>query len=391
MNKEVIVFVESSLEYDFEEIKQFSPDSKISIIKFDNLSYEISQRDLANKEVLICCEDIKENFEILKTHAKDKIKEVFFWEQGKPRKYYLNLTWEQNQLLPHIRSSLKDSAEISYWVENLLPKGVIVLLVGKPKIGKTNLALQLVRNLVTGEYFLEHKIRERPKILFCQFDESSSIFEKKLKDFGFSSENLGFKFLPISIELEDLAEIVRVKEYGIVIIDNLSSLISSSSNESYALIQEADLMKKIRLIRNAGATVILIHSPRKKEEEKFDINDVAGTYAISGNVDIIWSLKEKREGFYELFILSRFTSSQTLTLKRNGIEFICENPEFSDSEQKIYNVLLNEGKPLSATEIIKKTNVPKSTVHRVLNSLEKKGVIYREKNKNGTLWCIKKI
>lgn len=271
------------------------------------------------------------------------------------------------------------------------PKKAIVLLIGKPKIGKTSLAIQLVRDLVMGEYFLEHKIVERPKILFCQFDESLPFFGKKLKDFGFPLENLGFEFLDIPIELEDLAAIVGVKEYGLVIIDNLSSLISSSSNESYAFIQEADLMKKIRLIRNAGATVILIHFPRKKEEEKFDINDVAGTYAISGNMGIIWSLKEKREGFYELFILSRFTSSQRLTLKRNGIEFICKNPEFSDSEQKIYNVLLNGGKPLSATEIIKKTNVPKSTVHRVLNSLGKKGVIYREKNKNGTLWCIKKI
>jgi len=199
---------------------------------------------------------------------------------------------ENPQELPLI-SSLdlarnENSEPVDWLVDDLIPKGTIVLLTASPGSYKTFFALSLARSVGESESFLGRSV-EAGFVTYMDKENPRSLLELRIKQVG-ASPNLTLWPLwadPEPPNLGDKSYPTLATSRSLLVFDSMRRFHTGSEN---APDEMAVIMGYLRDLTKAGTTVLVIHHAGKAEG-----NAYRGTTEILAGVDIAFSLEKTKE------------------------------------------------------------------------------------------------
>lgn len=186
--------------------------------------------------------------------------------------------------------------DVLYVVEGMLPEGLAVLG-GRPKRGKSWLALQIAIDIVTGRGSLGKSVHPG-KVIYLALEDSPRRLKTRLERMGsLPTNDLMFwtDFTPLdSGGLADLADLIEVHRPVLVIIDTMARILGRKADQDSNSDMTGLLAPLQRLAMAAHLCVLLIDHHRKPGLEVVDaIDDVMGSTAKVGVADCIWGLYRK--------------------------------------------------------------------------------------------------
>ena len=180
---------------------------------------------------------------------------------------------------------------ISYVVPDLIPEG-LSMLVGRPKIGKSWMALDIAIAVASGRTCLGGRQTEQGAVLYCACEDS----QRRLQDRTTKLIGVHDNAWPANLHLTtgwrrldkggvtDIAEWIEVtEEPRLVVLDTLASVKPIRTNSGY---QEdyAALESLHRLANEIGIAILVLHHQRKSEAED-PLDTISGTLGLAGCVD----------------------------------------------------------------------------------------------------------
>lgn len=199
------------------------------------------------------------------------------------------------------------------YVDGLLLEG-LTIIGGKPKLGKSWLALGLAVAVASGGVALDNRDRqvESGRVLYLALEDGRQRLQRRLKGI------LGDEPWPHGLQLatawprfavgglDRLADQVRVGGFDVVVIDTLAKVRSvKSGRDSYQ--EDSDALGQVHDIARdrPGLAIVVIHHNRKDDHPDDYIDALSGTTGITGVVDHIAVLQRGRG---EADAVLRFTS-----------------------------------------------------------------------------------
>jgi hypothetical protein len=198
-------------------------------------------------------------------------------------------------------------AELEFAVEGLLPLGGTAVLAGRPKGGKSTLALNLALSVARGETFLGRKTRKGP-VLYLALEGAPRGWKAILQNLGVTSDDDLFMCIDRAPEaaIAWLAE--ETERYGpvLVIVDTMQRLLRVKDGNDYATGSNAtDAV--IELARLANASLFMLHHSGKTQRTDI-VDEVMGSTAWAAAVDTVLLLR-RSERFRTLASEQRFGES----------------------------------------------------------------------------------
>ena len=172
--------------------------------------------------------------------------------------------------------------EFNWLIEDRIPANDLTIIGGRPKVGKTRLAIGLARCLLTGEEFLGIKPAGLSNVILITDDQSDADSGQMMKAAGiYEHPNLYWskKFRYTESELNKLLLDIKYYENPIVIKDSFRSITRSTGLKENDAATGVILYDLKQAITEAGGTFILLHHCNKD-------NAATGTDALSGNTAI---------------------------------------------------------------------------------------------------------
>lgn len=218
------------------------------------------------------------------------------------------------------------------WIhEGIIPKGSVVLLAGEPGAYKTWLALSLAEKLSKGEPFLERHTK-RTKVYYIDRENPRELIIDRLNKVGRSKDFIywGLWAEPEPPLLGDPIYLELAKEKPLIIFDTLLKFHGGDENSSRDM---GKISKHLTKIRNAGATVVVLHHKGKGTGSAY-----RGSSEIVGGVDVAYSLsKDKEDGKILSLkgIKNRFVSEPSLTLEVISTEESFKIEDISREKERV--------------------------------------------------------
>ncbi|RUO97991.1 AAA family ATPase [Hyphomicrobium sp.] len=195
----------------------------------------------------------------------------------------------------------KDHPPIRYIIPGVVPEG-LSMLAGRPKLGKSWLALELAAAVAGGTPCLGEIVPEQGDVLYCALEDN----ERRLKNrmTKLLGPNLPWPHcltLTTKWERLDKGGVRDIKDWiessqspRLVILDTLASVRQVTNKEGYAADYQA-LTAIHRLANDRGIAILVLHHQRKGEAED-PIDTISGTLGIAGCVDTPIILSRKTAG-----------------------------------------------------------------------------------------------
>lgn len=278
--------------------------------------------------------------------------------------------------------------------EDRIPVGGFVLLVSKPKVGKSQLLLGLALATSRGDNFLGWVTRQG-SVLILAFEGHIRDVTNRLKEMGLRSDDqihLRVAAPPVfdgqdkSIFDDWLEPLISEINPVLVIIDTLFRMLPGVADANdYSLVNRA--MSPLEYIaRRTEAAIVVSHHANKGAENSDDPGQtILGSTAILGAVDtaLVMSRRKGAEGASpgrELISLQREGESLepiVISLDESGwptnmgqaVDFAVES-----AKQRIRDVLIEaDGEELGAGELQEKTGIKNKTYGIARNALVDSG------------------
>lgn len=184
-------------------------------------------------------------------------------------------------------------------VPGILPEGV-ALLAGKPKLGKSWLALDLCIATATGGYALGKKRVEQGEALYLALEDNERRLQKRLTKrlHGLDGPKLLHYATAWPRLNEGGAEALRAwledhPDARLIVIDTLAKVRMPAKGQNVYAEDYAALEKLLPLAAEFGVAVLVVHHLRKMSAAD-PMDEISGSTGLSGGVDGFLILKRDR-------------------------------------------------------------------------------------------------
>lgn len=273
--------------------------------------------------------------------------------------------------------------EQEWVIRDIVPVG-LTALVGRPKAGKSHLALLLARAAGSGATFLGRHAEKR-KVLFLALEDTPRRIASRLRSQGWSgNEDVTFRFswpdLTADGGLSLLQDEIRVGEYGLIIIDTLSRAARYDQDD---VRQTTHLWGNLQQIAFSCRAGIVVVDHMRKTTTGDAVDDLLGSTGKSATVDAILGLyRERGKAGATLTITGRDIPEQSLSLEFCGGTWqyrgTTEEVELQELQRQILNTLRASGS-LHVRGLACLLNLNPGTVSRTLEQLHRRGLVVRER------------
>jgi hypothetical protein len=187
-------------------------------------------------------------------------------------------------------------------VPQLLPVGLGVLA-GRPKLGKSWLALQVACAVATGGMVFGQRV-QRGKVLYLALEDPPRRLKSRMIAQSWPADaDADFlcigEFAKAVGDLaaggaDRLAELIAAEHYRLVVIDTLSRAIVTDQNDSTAVTQALTPVQE--MAHSCEAVVLLVDHHRKPGVASSSdlVADIMGATAKGAMADVIWGLYRER-------------------------------------------------------------------------------------------------
>lgn len=273
-----------------------------------------------------------------------------------------------------------DIPEPEWIVEGILPVG-LGLLAGKPKAGKSWMALSLAVRLATGGYLFDTHRVASGQVIVLALEDTRHRLKSRLLELGAKGLTTGdlqlFTEWPKSNTdiLEEQLELCPGTK--LVIVDTHAKFRKSAKSNSDLYGKDYDDISKLKQVADKYSIAILVlhHLRKAKSDDPFEM--INGTGGITGAADTLWVLDRAPSApTANLYVRGRDVEDQTLSLQFEGChwtqigEFECK----PNATELKYLSLLKDG-PLSPKQLAESVEGEVQAVTKRLQRMVDKGMI----------------
>ncbi len=268
------------------------------------------------------------------------------------------------------------------WIwEGILPAGGLSLVVAKPKVGKTTLALNLAIAISRGQPFLGKKTQQGA-VVYLALEEKKKEIEKSLAKRRITDEPLSFHFGPAPREaIKEVDPLIRETGAKFLVIDILQKFCRVKDLNDYSQVTNA-LEPILATARQLNCHIQLLHHAGKRDRD--DGDDILGSTGLLGGVDTSVHIKKRDKTRRTFFTIQRYgedISETVLTLQADGSLEAAGSREDVETRETVPLILevLEEG-PLTVDKIWERVERQHGLVSKALKILVEGGQV----NKTGT-------
>ena len=281
--------------------------------------------------------------------------------------------------------------------ENLLHNGV-TLLAGRPKIGKSWLALQLAIDAALGRNGLSRFPCGLPTgVLYLALEESESRTHDRVRrfvsrdaSFAILTENIEFAYAVEPLLQDGIHQIehkLKGRRFGLVVIDTLVRSLGGQrrGNRSDAIQEDYEAIKPLQKLAQAYKTSILVVAHTRKMGSEYALDKVAGTTGLTAAADAVWVLDRAARGI-TLTIQGRdmADAEYAVDFGKNDDAFgwtvvgTGEEAKTSEPRSQILDLLQESDGPMAPQAIAKALSKNPATVRRLLSGMRREGQVSKE-------------
>ena len=283
---------------------------------------------------------------------------------------------------------------LEFFVEGLITEG-LTLLPGKPKMGKSWMALDMAMSVAIGCETLGDRPCRKGTTLYCALEDNPRRLRRRMlhvygdqnnwpMDFHFSTQ---MKKLDDG-GLDDLEDWIAEHQPKLIIIDTLACVrpTSKSKKQKAKSKQEYDadyaaLSPLQKLAGEHGIAIIVIHHLRKMSGDD-PLDMVSGTTGLTGAVDNVLVLDRKSDGA-TLYGRGREMDDIDIAVELDdGLWRILGDTEtvrISDERRAVLEVLRNADEALGPKDIAEALDWPQENVRQLLKSMATDGDVQKLK------------
>jgi hypothetical protein len=279
---------------------------------------------------------------------------------------------------------------IDWIVEDYLAPG-LNFLVGKPKVGKSWLALQLALSVLTGGKIFNTDVKAG-RVLILALEDNERRLSDRMKMQGWQVKPGKVDFIMADTFRDQISALnsgggkrllkfIEKGKYRLVIVDTFSRAIQGDQLDPGEMTASVGLLQQYALSKGI-ALVIVDHMPKNSPSQN-PIDHVYGSVAKAGVADAFWGLyKEQGKAGAKLAITGRDVpeAELKLTFDPHGFYWHCEgnalDVEMTAQRKSIINALGNLGRSQAKT-IADATGQRVSHCHERLQDLVNSGLVKR--------------
>ncbi|MCL4369259.1 MAG: AAA family ATPase [Actinobacteria bacterium] len=272
-------------------------------------------------------------------------------------------------------------------IPGLMSEG-LVMLGGRPKMGKSWWALEASEAIGAGGRFMGKEL-QRGKVLYFALEDSPSRLQRRMKALNWP-RGLDVTFVhdmaPIGGTIGGLPALIEAKKPALVVIDTLSRAAQGLDQRSVGAV--SDYLGPIQITAvNAGCTVLIVDHLRKapsggRSENADFIDEFMESTAKTAVADCIMALFRKRgERGATLMVTGRDMEDQELAIEM--VPETCswqllgdaEEVRHTDRARKILAALKTLGKTANCKSIAAESGLRESHVSSILGKLVEDGKV----------------
>jgi archaellum biogenesis ATPase FlaH len=286
----------------------------------------------------------------------------------------------------------REQTEREWLIGDLIGTGDLVLLYGRPKVGKSILCANLITGVAAGMQALGYQCRKGKVGVIAL--EDRHLLVNRLRKLETNQDDVFVAPTPLSInDIETIRQAVTELNINLLVIDPLTQFLRPRLKRERASISRDydavyDAMFQLReLAQETGCTVILVHHERK-ETFGSELGEVSalGSTALTAVVDVGLQLDTKEQGeerFWRLSYWGRQIVAGEIWLRlKEGIHFEpTDPPEPTTPRGKAMKVVVEElrMRPLRHSDLIEliraRVGCSKDTAIRAIKDAQAKGLI----------------
>jgi KaiC/GvpD/RAD55 family RecA-like ATPase len=171
--------------------------------------------------------------------------------------------------------------EVKMLIPEVLPRGDLMVLSGKPGDGKSLMAYEIAYQVLTGGMFAGNHIK-KGRVLFIQLDERKGTYKRRIESRGIDTESEDF-YLMRRFRLSDLSLLEeKLNEFrpDLIVLDNFRKAISGMGLDENKPEAADTLDPFIELLEDYDASCVLIHHDNKNTQAQ-------GQDRMSGSTNLI--------------------------------------------------------------------------------------------------------
>lgn len=255
---------------------------------------------------------------------------------------------------------------INWIIENLLPEGLIVCA-GRPKIGKSFLALNMSLAIANGGHALGYFKANKNSVLYIAYEDNYRRLQDRINRMlaeEHHKEAPANLFIPkdcdfpkMTIEgIDTLGKILDENpDIKLVVIDTLGrAIVRSNKRNSNQFQDEYDFLAPLQNIaRQRHISILLVHHTTKmKYEDGYD--SILGTTGITASPDSLMVLSKDVSKEFTLYIKGRDFEEKEYSVKFKNCIWIVEGEKgktTTPEREEIISLFLRETRPLKTKEI----------------------------------------
>jgi len=282
-----------------------------------------------------------------------------------------------------------------HWaIRGVLPEG-LAMLAGRPKAGKSWMALQMLRDVTSGQTFMGKWETTKSKALYITLEDGEVRLQTRLREQGWKPTPYAKIMLHTDFAIiGGLDSIPRLTEvYGMILIDTFNRAMDKDQVDPKEMKQVLSPIQEAA-IRNHCAVVFIDHMPkgnRSGRDNEFSvINDVFGSIAKTGVADVIW-------GFYRdpatmtgvLAGTSRdfvdFKESISLQDGAWMVADITARAQYGELRHTVLDAIVNAG-DISQSDIVTETGLNKGSISKALDYMSQFGLLLSYRSGRRIVW-----
>ncbi len=289
-------------------------------------------------------------------------------------------SWTLSELLT------TDFPEPNWIVPEIVQEG-LVMLAGRPKIGKSWMLLQLAGAVASGGMFLDKKT-EQGDVLYLALEDNPRRIKSRANAMRLPECPITFKFEWRPLQeggLDDLFLECERERYRLIVIDTLARTIPSVNlNDENPIGVIVNNLQSMAL--KHGMTILPAHHTRKANGMWADpIDDLMGSTAISRALDAVLAIyRQQGKANMTLKGRGRDTEEFELALNFDGVTKCWQclgdayDVQISDAKREILEYLEGTGKA-SLSGIARGVGKDKSNTNKHLHDLVNDGKVRMER------------
>jgi hypothetical protein len=157
--------------------------------------------------------------------------------------------------------------KVEWVVDRLIPKESITVLFGKGGIGKTWLMMDMARCIGSGIDYLGYETRQTP-VIFVDFENPVAVLNTRTQRLGEAEGvhfwRVGNELKPPKLDSPEWEQYKELPEESVLVFDTLRASQSGDENDSRDM---AEVMNRMKELRDMGFTIILLHHTAKNTDK----------------------------------------------------------------------------------------------------------------------------